>query len=273
MSILCCIPLYHPNISFVNRLLAQLDSHDVSTLLFANSSLNSCDHLMLPENSFLVQQSANLGTAGAYNHAIDFLLSKGSYSHLLLLDQDSQVGKPYLVFCQEALNAGPPLSNCIFSPYDSKSIPLAPKHGYSTPRSLGAYPLRGITDAKSSGLLIPATVLSQFRFSPQLYVDYVDWSFCWQVRLGGYYICEVRKVSLLEHNLGNAYSCFFGLLRFTLATAPRRRIQTQSAFYLISHPYFFQGAPVSRIIAILMRPFINSILDLLEAIKLLKPCK
>lgn len=271
MSILCCIPLYNPSIARVHHIISRVSCYDISILFIANSIVDFADDLRMLSGIYFIESDHNVGTSGAYNVAIRFIYSNSTFRFLLLLDQDSLPSFEYLEFCISRLYCSSFERNTIYAPLDAKAIACRSLFGTLPDEISGDYSFRSITDAKSSGLLIPRHVFDYLSFCESLYVDYVDWYFCWQARILKYSICEVLNISLDQHDLGNPYVVAFLNFEMRFPSKHRRKIQNLSAFHLILNPLKFTGAPFKRILSIFTRPFANSILNFFEYLGIIRP--
>lgn len=270
MSLLCCIPLYHPDRERLNAIVHQLLYYRFQVLLVDNSSNGIHIDYSFPRGVQTYCPGHNIGTAGAYQKASEVIRIRNEFRWLLLLDQDSQVGHNYLQFCLH-ISENYYCRKCIYAPYDSRVIPLKARDIETFDGSNGIYSLRSISDAKSSGLFIPSHALASATFCQSLYVDYVDWLFCWQLRIAGYTVREAHHIPLSSHALGTPYACLFGCFVRNFPSKSRRSLQSASALYMISHPQNFTLAPLSRIFSISIRPLINILLDLFESAGIIWP--
>ena len=203
----------------------------------------------------------NQGTAVAYNSSVRYALSQGFFSHVILLDQDSCPSDSYLDnFRSCSLNF---FEDAIFCAFDHKNFPE--KRGSF---SVDDFQFRLIRHTKASGMIIPLSVLNGDDFNAKLFVDYVDWAFCWSMHRKGISIIECSQLRLSEYSLGEKlkFLCFL----LSIPSMSRRRIQARSALYFLRHRSTFKFAPFSTSIRILLRLIINPLLDIFEFIGLIK---
>lgn len=182
---------------------------------------------------------------------------------VLLVDQDSSVSTNYIhdVATQVLL----------LPDYRSKYI-FAPAYNRSSPRIL--FPCiprmlrskwKPIFDTKASGLLIHLDILKNFLFDEQLYVDYVDWFFCWNASRNGILILEHKAYPLKGHISGDRYKFKNTNILFKAPSLHRRRLQMVSALKLLLRlRTYFLFPPPFRLFSILLRLIINPFLNTLE---------
>ena len=251
-------------------IIAKLKLYNITTLLIANSFVDPNDFCNDYPQLNIVQMARNMGTAFAYNTARLRCLADINIRFLLLLDQDSIPSDDYLEFCISLSSKVEWLQDALYCPRDKKNV----ASGFnikSTNQCCEGYPLREVFDAKSSGLLIPANILKTFSFDEKLYVDYVDWEYCWRVRRAGAAIFELLHLTLNDHQLGNPYRFRCSQKIFYFPSLSRRLIQTRSAAHMAINFRKFFAAPIWRVVAILSRLIVNPILDGLEMVNIIVP--
>lgn len=273
--ILAVVPVYQPNIALLEQSLEKLKQCGLDILLICNSSIDPRSKREWSAFALLVDQPQNRGTAGAYNIAIDAILASACYTHLLLMDQDTILSDQYLDFCKsiEIYFPSSMLDRLVFCPFDMKNI-YSPNSSVVTGVASGSLDckLTLIKDAKASGMLIPRGVLKSLRFNQLLFVDYVDWEFCWRARRRGFALVQVDDNNLTRHHLGDTYHLRFLGLRLSLPSRTRRKMQIRSAVVILRNPTNYYIAPKRRIAAIFARFFINPMIDVLEMTSFIRPC-
>lgn len=266
MKLLAIIPLYQPSPSKVFNLCSFLAAGEIDVLFYINSD---CKKLLmnlstsLSVNFTIFGTGENLGTAKAYNAAAAYLLSTNEYSHLFILDQDSEPSSEFLPILA-ALDSDIMVRN-IICPYDKKNVHRS--IFTRNPHSQYFY----LSQAKASGMIIPRRLFELgHSFNESLFVDYLDWLFCWQSLDYNFSVIEVGELYFKYHSLGDPYS-LLGLITHNFPTLARRQLQTKSALFLLSNFGLFKRAPIIAILKILLRPLINSFLDCIQACGLLVP--
>jgi rhamnosyltransferase len=266
MNPLIIVPLFRPNLAKVEALCSFFYASSVDVIFYCNSRCKAVlgDVLLNYPNRFSVAGSEdNLGTASAYNYALRLLLASKSYSHMVIFDQDSLPRSDFF----RVARAVPAelLATAVICPPDSKSA--YSREFFSSP--VGSSQYRFLYHAKASGMIIPRFLFeeSRLQFCENLFVDYVDWVFCWQARQRGFSIIESRNLCLLNHSLGDSYALFG--MRIQLPSRARRVLQARSAWHLIRNWRLFDNAPLSVIARICFRPLILKVIDGSEAIGLL----
>jgi rhamnosyltransferase len=274
IKILAVIPVYHPDLGLLQRSLERIAREQIDVILVCNSSIDPQFRARWSTRVRFIELPANKGTAYAYNLSRKILFSTEIYNFLLLADQDTLLSEEYLRFCcflasQEGNRQEN--FNIICCPYDSKNIlRRCPSLELSEPGSFASLPWRSVKDAKASGMLLPRRLVVELSFNEDLFVDYVDWDYCWRSLRHGYCLIEINDQGLTHHQLGDAYEFRFLNLRVNLPSRSRRRIQFGSACYLFWRPALLLHAPKRRILAILSRIVLNPLIDLLEKASLVR---
>ena len=270
MKPLAIIPLYRPHPATLESLCFFLASSSIDCVFYCNSPCKDYVQKVtrnIQGNFFVLGTEENRGTAAAYNAATHILLANTIYSHLLLLDQDSVPDKDFFSVLEKI--EGDIVANSIVCPPDTKSA-LLPRYNRTRPKRT---PYKCLSHAKASGMLVPRRLIEVgLRFYEPLFVDYVDWLFCWQARKLGYSILEMPQLQLAAHSLGNPYS-LLGVAILSLPSQSRRAIQKRSALLLMCNWQLFYNAPFASILRICLRPILVPILNLLESIHILIPIR
>ena len=266
MKFLAIVPLYRPCPAKIYNLFSFLASCDIDVLFYDNSNCQELVFNLL--NAFsgnfkIIGTGENHGTAKAYNAAVSYLLSSKDYSHLCIFDQDSEPASDYFSILR-ALDPQITHRN-IVSPFDRRNI-----YRFIDKRNLHSS-YRFLYQAKASGMVIPRSLFELgHSFNEFLFVDYVDWLFCWQASSYEFPVIEVSYLKFNHHALGDPY-LLLGLFTRNFPALSRRRIQSKSAIYLMSNILFFKNAPLNSIVRIIFRPLVNSILNLFQMFGLLVP--
>ncbi len=257
VKIMCVIPVYKPNPANLNKIVKYLIDHKISVYLYFNSDFDNsfCDQYQT-DMITCCGNGYNMGTAYAYNKAADYLLGINEITSLLILDQDSAIDSRFckVLLSYNYINA----KHSIFCALDLKNL-------YNPKKKLINNRFRPIIHTKASGLLIPRLILEQFRFDESLFVDYVDWAFCWEVHKKNIQIFEDSFLELSSHQLGESY-CLLGF-HFNAPSRNRRKIQLQSAFRILTNFQYwahFSALTAPTFLRILFRFAFLPVLEFLE---------
>ncbi len=238
---------------------------NIDIIFIQNSEIGNNTLKKIREFGFIYNPKNNIGTAAAYNYAAYFAI-KRNYSHLLLCDQDSTIGNRYLQKCIEIINEE--RTNKIFTPKNNENNIFSFNQKISSSYLYGEKVYK-VFDAKASGMLIPINILKKIQFNEKLFVDYVDWAFCWDSNKYGFEVYEFDNISLKEHNLGNKYN-FANKIYVNFPSKFRRLIQNNSAKYLLTSNKYLFRIPLSKRIRITFRLIINPILNFFERFNIIK---
>ncbi len=152
----------------------------------------------------------NLGIAEAQNRGLRMILETGAYTHVLFLDQDSDVDEQFIMQMQhEYMRA------------ESKGYKLAAlgpviieKENGSEYKREKSNPaddnLRIVSKLINSGLLIETQVLQDVGLmDADLFIDGVDFEWCWRAVSKGYQ-CIMTEQAMLPHKVGVGSRRFLG---------------------------------------------------------------
>ena len=92
-----------------------------------------------------------------------------------------------------------------------------------------------VDEALSSGSMINADTYQEVGgFKDEMFIDIVDFEFCWNIRKHGYKVAQINNV-IMQHHLGNTVEfTLFGRHLFYVTNHNRRRryYMTRNTFYL-----------------------------------------
>lgn len=151
-------------------------------------------------NIIYIPLKVNLGIAKAQNIAIEEVKKrKGQY--ILFLDQDSticyefaeQLLMEYTKISSSGIKIsalGPSLKNTYSGkPYKTENVKIY--DGYTIPSVL-----------ISSGMLVEINTINEVgNMDETLFIDYVDFEWCWRAKTKGYVCCMSRKIEM-KHKVG-----------------------------------------------------------------------
>lgn len=218
MSVFVC---YYPNIVSFQKSVDVVGRYS-DILLFVNDGLEYNIN-----QKYVYVSDENVGTAGAYNYAIDLCLKEG-YDYLWLWDQDSFVNNVncelYIDDAIKIMNSDKSIAGVGFK--DKNNIPVGVyRNNYRFVRYL-----------KSSGTLYRVSDLIECGlFDEILFLDYVDWDMCYKIKNNNKYVIESDLIALDKHDLGTVYNTVFGKKN---APSPfRLGVQRKNVFKLIKRKY------------------------------------
>lgn len=195
MFIYATIALYNPEKEKLIRNINAIAPQVEKVILIDNASQNqemieaTCS---LFENIYLMKNSDNKGIAAALNQGVAFAAMQGA-EWVITLDQDSE--------------CSPIMANEYKKYIMTKNIgilcPIEIDRNYFKNLQIG-YELQEVDKCITSGSMIRVNVWEEIgKFQEELFIDFVDNDFCMRVKLGGYKICRVNTVVMLQE-IGNA---------------------------------------------------------------------
>lgn len=202
MKLFVVIVTYNPNKEVLNSLIRSIFSQVDECIIVDNGSIN---FPKITEAVHIINLEKNYGIAYAQNRGIEYALSKNA-DWILFSDQDtvypldfiekmfseknkitaSQIGAIVPVFFDEVKNG---ISEIMIT----KTNKILPKQNK----------IYKISHSISSGTLIPANVIKDCgNFKEELFIDFVDFEWCWRIGDLGYSIYCLSSVKI-NHKLGD----------------------------------------------------------------------
>lgn len=181
---------------------------------------------------------SNLGIAEAQNIGIRELLSEKRFSYIVFLDQDSRLSTsyPYMIVEEFKKNKdsdkplailGPTVINLITGKEYKSAI-----HHYVTD-TCGFSQRQQII---SSGSCISVEALRQVGFmDSHLFIDYVDYDWCWRANAKGYQ-CGITTQLSIEHHVGSR-EITLGKYKVIISAPIRYYYQYRNYLWLVKRKY------------------------------------
>ena len=211
-NVCAVVVTYRPDIDALKQLLAAITPQVRGVVMVANEGGKDAEALALLSiaHTALLSQDRNLGLAAAQNLGIDWARQRG-YSHVLLLDQDSEPATDMVNQLMEALRSlsanrqvgavGPrfhDLREHRDAPFVRLGFPLNRKLWCAEPAQV-----LGCDFLISSGSLISLSVLDSVGpMNAGLFIDNVDLEWCFRARAAGYELFGVCAAAM-HHRLGD----------------------------------------------------------------------
>lgn len=193
----------------------------------------------------------NAGLGFATNYGVKICSNLGS-THVMLCDQDTLFSKDYISEMTKYFESGfsvlVPRYFDVISGFEAKSFKeshqdhrLLIDHSTPTP----------VTQAIASGMIIEIGVFQkQFFFNEELFIDWVDFEWCWRVRAAGLKIGLCESV-LIHHTLGDHCRNIFGK-KINLRNPLRHYYITRNAVFLALYsPYLPLGQRLKIILKVI----------------------
>lgn len=202
-------------------------------IIVDNSTVKNVDFFLELNNTKIFHLDENIGIAAAQNIGINKSIEQGA-DYIILSDQDTIYPVDYVEKMIE-----------IFA-FDEVAAAVAPRFidvkkksidGFAILRRIGfanIYPEFGcyaIAHAIASGLIVKVSTLSDIGLmQDDLFIDWVDYEWCWRARKAGYKIIGNADV-IIQHQLGDS-SVDIGFREVNLRSPQRHYYITRNAFYL-----------------------------------------
>lgn len=231
---------YNPNPDEVVANILLLVSNSISICIVDNSTdLNCSTKLSLLEQSNLhiITFNANLGIAKAQNVGSSWAFSSG-YQAIVMVDQDSLITSTMieaLVKTYNELSASYKVA-CLgpiaydkdkgeSSQYNSVTLDANTQVAYKVETTL------------SSGMLIHKEALLQIgSMDEQLFIDLVDWEWCWRAKSKGYTVFVTPLVKM-PHKLGEDRKSLGFSFSLGVPAPIRHYYQFRNYFLLLNREY------------------------------------
>lgn len=204
----CIIVTYHPDIekleTCINSIYNQVDSvilvNNDKKFFYSNETRN---------NLIVINLGDNLGIAYAQNVGIRRAMELNS-DYVLLSDQDTEYPdnyvnqfNPFFTNFTECVLFAPRFFNLIKNSYSEIMIG---KFNYIEEADDPVY----IEHAIASGSIIKTSCFSEIgMMDEKLFIDYVDFEWCWRARAKGYKLLCIPSV-IITHQLGDKQRVVFG---------------------------------------------------------------
>ena len=243
MNIISVIVLFNPDKSVLFANLNLLSTYSSKIFLVDNTPTPCSNPGEFSPFSNVTYKafSENKGIAFAQNYAMS-LIQPSTKDHILLLDQDSSVTTSLLnayIDLSVYFNSIS-LDEYVIGPtsYDERTGNLH-KRVKSIPFKADNYTLISSPTIQSSGSFFPAKIL---RYSPlfksELFIDYVDWTFCFYLSSVGVPIYQILDVCM-GHTLGTG-TFILPILKnpiFNISTPFRYFYQVRNIFILFKYSF------------------------------------
>lgn len=240
MNIAVVIVLFNPDLKYLSATLSTLKKYCTRIILVDNSSFSSLslDYINSFSSCSYHPLHSNMGIAHAQNIGMQ-LIDRTQFSHILLLDQDSIVTPSlftaYNNIAQTFFEAG--VLEYIVGPstFDLYTSQMH-KRKSSEIRTYCNYSLVNVPHVQSSGSLFPISILKYSPlFDSSLFIDYVDWSFCFKMAKQNISIFQILDVCL-GHRLGKGPFLLpiLNIPVFNISAPMRYFYQVRNIFYLYS---------------------------------------
>ena len=191
---------YHPQPDDVEAITALASTY--KGVIVDNSECVHFTGSKVGRMSYLPQYE-NRGIAEAQNQAVERLLQDEEVEYIIFLDQDSRTEPDFPIRMMEAYEQlashrklallGPRIVDKRSGEHTSSTLHREKKNAD------GFIPMR---DVISSGSVVPVSVMKTVgRMRASMFIDYVDFEWCWRAEKMGY-VCGITDTVTLRHKVG-----------------------------------------------------------------------
>lgn len=231
------VVLFHPEIDVLMRLLNRLQLEVDYVILIDNSDRSikiDARNIEIPLTYF--HNGNKGGIAGAQNHGIVYAQSL-NIEYLLFLDQDSVPGDLFLSGLKHGYKSLESLGIKVAS-VGPRAISSATGQKYSAKIDKGSVisNYTRINQIISSGSLVRAEAFNSIGlFETELFIDLVDYEWCWRARAKGYAHFLIEGVHM-NHMFGEK-EVRLGGFRMNMPTTFRFYYQVRNYLWLVRRNY------------------------------------
>lgn len=206
MKVAVIYVLYNPNFTLVKESLCSIKEGVCKYFVIDNSISDNSSVFREFDNVDYISNGSNLGIAEGQNVAIRKALLE-DFDYVVLSDQDSIYPKNYIYNIMSVFNS---FTNvCAVAPrFNDLNRPQGSKIEFYVPSMFGKTKDKSnddnviIYEAAASGMMIDVKKLVDIGgMKKELYIDWVDFEWCWRARGLGYKIIGSKKI-IIHHHLG-----------------------------------------------------------------------
>lgn len=222
---------FNPDIERLKENISAISRQLPIVVVFDNGSRNIVDVekvILEYKNVKLLKSDSNVGIAAALNRLMQWGFEK-EYTWMLSLDQDSVCDEHYVSNIEPFLNIEPALGVVAPIIVDRKVgvIGHNPKKEYSHVNTC-------ITSGAFSRI---SAWMDIGKYDESMFIDSVDFEFCYRMRKAGYGVIQIKKVKLL-HELGKSQKRRFLFWRIDITRHNAFRkyyIARNNVYYPLKH--------------------------------------
>lgn len=213
MTIAAVIITYNPDLHKLEKVIPSLQNQVDKLLIVDNNSSNIFALLNIYPEVDILKLDKNYGIAYASNRGIEKLTN--IYDFILLSDQDTVFPSDYISnfkinpFLQDETIAA--FSPVIFDNVTKREKPVYSLINGKKSNSIQIQDFQYAYQAIASGLILRNTPIhNNGLFNEDLFIDMVDFEYCWRILENGYKILSCKNL-VLSHELGDSCVIFFGI--------------------------------------------------------------
>lgn len=228
------IVTYNPNVFKFNELLVSIQGQ-VDNIFIIDNNSNDFNISSQQDKIHFLKLDSNVGVARAQNIGIKLSISKGS-GFVVLSDQDTIYPSDYVKNMTETFDLCDsfgvisPLFNDISSDMGLFGFDIPGKFFWK--REFPKKKLNMLNHSIASGMVIRSSLFINVGFfNEELFIDWVDFEWCWRVRRNNYYIVGNAEV-IINHTLGDRFVNFLNKRITVKENVDRYYYITRNSFFL-----------------------------------------
>lgn len=215
--VLAGIVTYNPETERLRQNIEAVIRNEIQTIVIVDNGSNNTDEIcrlieQFPEINIIKNQE-NKGIAFALNQIFQEAIQSKSIDWVLTLDQDSVIDDDMITTYAHYYSDGNNIASL---------TSLRREQNYEIPNLVRKEPVQYINKCMTSGnLVLKSAWESVGGFDNRLFIDEVDYDFCYRLREHGYSILRINR-PLILHEIGKGVPIYFW--------GKRRIISNHSAF-------------------------------------------
>jgi rhamnosyltransferase len=244
---------YFPNVFMLGSNLKRYSDEVGLIVLVDNTERDKVNLDLLTEinNLKVIYNNENLGIAKAQNIGYEYAIRQG-YKFFVELDQDTDLPDGYF---DKIINSYISLKKIYQNVGAISPLPIDKDTNESYSNLNIFHSFEQVEAVQSSGMLVEKSVyVSVGPKEEDLFIDLVDWEWCWRAKTKGFGIYRDNTI-VVKHKLGDGYFKYLGF-RVGIASPIRNYYQLRNALYLLGRNYVPIKWKIKRIFIILLKPII-----------------
>lgn len=247
-----CIVLvtYNPNLEELEKNISSYIKQVKKVIVIDNSTtIDIQNKINKFEKIHLISLGDNLGIAKAQNIGIKYAIEQ-NFDYIIEMDQDSSLPINYVKNILKTYNS--------LTKSEKRIAGIGPKAVNKKDRSSYNDSFNGVKEVDitlSSGFLITKQSFLEIGSKDEdLFIDLVDWEWCWRAKSKGYKVF-IDYTLEIDHMLGDGHKKI-GFIKIGLPSPIRHYYQYRNSLYLMQKNYIPFLWKVKRFLIHLLKPII-----------------
>lgn len=250
------ISLYYPEETVIGNVCSIAGQAD-RVILCDNSNTYNSKFFKSISNVEYVGFGKNLGLSNAFNTVLkDERFGWTEEEFVVFFDQDSSISEghikklknEFIELKQEGYELG--CIGPVFYNTSNRRIESPKMKAYLTEHT---YRVKNLI---TSSMLTQYKILKKLGFwNENIFLDFVDWDFCWRLQTKEFICCMTEK-TILNHSVGNGEKKV-GPIRLRVGASFRVYYQTRDALYLLRERYVPFKMRIKLLLTVFVRPIVH----------------